>query len=197
MTDYSRVRIGEEVVYFSVLGAGNYSYIEEWTFRDDGTILARAGSTGPKLGQPGDPRGHMHDFTWRLDVDLNGASGDSAIWTSHHENFVLGEDSTATDGPPRLISVEQGLVWDPKKFNTLLVRDSTLKNGNGRRTSYELVPMRSGTARHSEAFTKKDFWVTRYDPEQILAKNLPDYVAPETINGQSGYSYLVHGIRTP
>ena len=120
----SRVRIGEEVVYFSVLGAGNYSYIEEWTFRDDGTMLARAGSTGPKLGQPGDPRGHMHDFTWRLDVDLNGASGDSAIWTSHHENFVLGEDSTATDGPPRLISVEQGLVWDPKKFNTLLVQDS-------------------------------------------------------------------------
>ena len=37
--------------------------------------------------------------------------------------------------------------------------------------------MRSGTARHSEAFTKKDFWVTRYDPEQILAKNLPNYVA--------------------
>ena len=33
-----------------MLGAGNYSYIEEWTFRDDGTILARAGSTGPKLG---------------------------------------------------------------------------------------------------------------------------------------------------
>ena len=68
-------------------------------------------------------------------------------------------------------------MWDPKKFNTLLIQDSTLKNGNGRPTSYELVPMRSGTARHSEAFTKKDFWVTRYDPEQILAKDLPNYVA--------------------
>ena len=45
----TRVRYGQEVVYFSVLVAGNYDYIEEWTFRDDGAILVRAGSTGPKL----------------------------------------------------------------------------------------------------------------------------------------------------
>lgn len=173
-----RVRYGQEVVYFSVLEAANYAYVEEWTFRDDGSILVRAGSTGPKLGSPGDPRGHMHNMTWRLDIDLNGAGGDSALFTNHRENFVLGEDSTATDGPPTLISVEQGLVWDPKEFNTLQVQDSTLQNGNRRRTTYELVPMRSGTARHSEAFTKNDFWVTRYDPQQsLLAKNLPNYVA--------------------
>jgi Cu2+-containing amine oxidase len=173
----SRVRYGQEVVYFSVLGAGNYAYIMEWTFRDDGTILARAGSTGPKLGAPGDPSGHMHNFTWRLDIDLNGAGGDSARLTSHREIFALGQDSTATDGA-QLISVEQGLLWDPKKFNTLQIQDSTLENGNERPTSYELVPLRSGTARHSEPFTKKDFWVTRYDPQQsLLAKDLPNYVA--------------------
>ena len=71
--DTNRVRYGKEVVYFSVLGAANYAYIMEWTFRDDGAILVRAGSTGPKLGGGGDRRGHMHDFTWRLDIDLNGA----------------------------------------------------------------------------------------------------------------------------
>src|SRR5262245_30065655 len=107
-----RVRYGQEVVYFSVLEAANYAYVEEWTFRDDGAILVRAGSTGPKLGRPGDPRGHMHNMTWRLDIDLNGASGDSAKWTSHTENFVLGQDSTATDGAEP-ISVEQGLDWNP------------------------------------------------------------------------------------
>ena len=172
----SRVRIGEEVVYFSVLGAGNYSYIEEWTFRDDGTILVRAGSTGPKLG--GSPEGHMHNFTWRLDIDLNGAGGDSAIWTSHNEIFALGQNSSATDDA-ELIPVEQGLVWNPKKFNTLRVEDSTLKNGSTppRATSYELVPMRGGTSRHTELFTKKDFWVTRYNPDQFLAKDLPNYVS--------------------
>ena len=36
--------------------------------------------------------------------------------------------------------------------------------------------MRSGTSRHTELFTRKDFWVTRYNPEELLAFNLPDYV---------------------
>jgi Cu2+-containing amine oxidase len=38
--------------------------------------------------------------------------------------------------------------------------------------------MRSGTARHSEAYTQKDFWVTRYDPQQsFIAEGLPTYIA--------------------
>src|SRR5437773_4659679 len=52
--DTNRVRYGQEVVYFGVLGAANYQYIMEWTFRDDGAILVRAGSTGPKNGGPND-----------------------------------------------------------------------------------------------------------------------------------------------
>ena len=53
-----------------------------------------------------------------------------------------------------LISVEGSRVWNPQNFNTLEIRDSALQNGNGRATSYELVPMRSGTARHSEPLYK-------------------------------------------
>ena len=125
----------------------------------------------------------MHNFTWRLDIDLNGAGGDSAYLSSHLENLEV-VPSTATD-ESTLISEEGGFVWNPENFNTLQIEDSTLKNGRGRRTYYELVPSRSGTARHrgtkqeSEEFTLKDFWVTLHDPNQILAKNLPTYV-----NGQ-------------
>ena len=174
------VRYGQEVVYFSVLGAANYQYIMEWTFRDDGAVLVRAGSTGPKLPLSNGGRsklGHMHNFTWRLDIDLNGARGDSAYLTSHNEDLTVSR-STATDGKD-LIEVEGGLVWNDQNFNTLLIQDSTLKNGNNppRATSYELVPLRNGTARHTEAFLKKDFWVTRYNPSQeFFADNLPDYV---------------------
>jgi Cu2+-containing amine oxidase len=171
-----RVRYGQEAVYFSVLDAANYQYIMEWTFRDDGVILVRAGSTGPKF--PGHPNlGHIHDFTWRLDIDLNGAGGDSAFLTSHYEDLTAVPPArTATDGRD-LVDVEGGLVWNDRNFNTLLIQDSMLKNGNGRPTSYELVPMRSGTARHLEDFTKKDFWVTRYNPTQsFFADELPDYV---------------------
>jgi Cu2+-containing amine oxidase len=166
-----RVRYGQEVVYFSVLGAGNYNYIMEWTFRDDGAILVRAGSTGPKIGTVG----HMHNFTWRLDIDLNGAGGDSAYLTRHLEDLT-GSRSTAMD-TKALISVEGSRDWNPQQFNTLVTEDSTLKNGNNRATSYELAPMRSGTARHTEPFTKEDFWVTRYRPGNILAVNLPGYIS--------------------
>jgi len=106
----TRVRYGQEVVYFSVLRAGNYDYIMEWTFRDDGAILVRGGSTGPKLG--GSPVGHMHNFTWRLDIDLNGAGGDSASLTSHNEDLTItpGPGVVNSTDEKDLMSVEGGLV---------------------------------------------------------------------------------------
>jgi Cu2+-containing amine oxidase len=49
-------------------------------------------------------------------------------------------------------------------------------------TAYQsLVPSRSGTARHTELFTRNDFWVTRYNGSELLAVNLPTYIA----NGES------------
>jgi Cu2+-containing amine oxidase len=161
------VRYGQEVVYFSVLRAAYYAYIMEWTFRDDGTILVRAGSTGPKK----DATGHIHNFTWRLDIDLNGASDNSAYWTSHSE------ERTAPFGAKDekvLIPMEASFVWDPERFNTLEIRADRLKNGKGHSTSYDLVPMRSGTARHHNPlypWTQADFWVTQYRPSQLQAIN--------------------------
>jgi primary-amine oxidase len=40
------------------------------------------------------------------------------------------------------------------------------------------MPLRWGSARHEEPFTKKDLWVTRYDPSQIYGAGLPSYVSP-------------------
>jgi Copper amine oxidase, enzyme domain len=59
-----RVRRGVEVVYTAVLNAANYDYIQEWAFREDGTITPRAGSTGPTFFGPNDPVSHVHNFTW-------------------------------------------------------------------------------------------------------------------------------------
>ena len=111
-----------------------------------------------------------------------GLDENSAYLTRHVEKNLTppfpppAVGSTAEDNRD-LIEIEGSQVWNPKNFNTLAIEDRTLLNGTGRHTSYELVPMRSGTARHSESFTKRDFWVTRYNPEELLANDLPTYVA--------------------
>src|SRR5689334_3305721 len=180
--DDAQVRYGKEVVYFAVLDAANYNYIMEWTFRDDGTILARAGSTGPQLSTAFGV-GHMHSFTWRLDVDLNGPDDDSVYFTRHVENLT--PPSTSMDDL-FLVGIEGSRVWNPERFHALEIFDRTLQNGHGRPTSYELIPLRTGSARHSEDFTKKDFWVTRFRgvTAELLAENLPDYIADQqpTVN---------------
>ena len=174
--DDALVRRGREILYWAVLDAANYNYIMEWAFRDDGTIVARAGSTGPKLGGPNDTTGHFHSFTWRLDIDLDGPGGDSAYLTRHVENLGV-VPSTGSDSA-QLIQREGGREWSASRFSSIEIGDSALVNDNGSPTTYELLPVRSGTARLSEAFTRNEFWVTRFAGAnaQLLAVNLPAYV---------------------
>jgi len=58
--NWSQVRRGEEAVLWAALGAANYNYIIEWTFRDDGVVLGRVGATAANLpGLPFEP--HIHN----------------------------------------------------------------------------------------------------------------------------------------
>jgi primary-amine oxidase len=175
--NFGQVRRGEEIVLWAVVLAVNYNYVVEWSFHDDGTGVGRAGSTGPKLGGGTDSRGHMHNFTWRLDVDLGGPDLDSVRTTKHSEPLP---GTTATDSSTRL-QKDQGVGWRPRQFTSLEITDATLTNAGGHPVSYELIPLRSGTSRHEEAFTKKDFWVTRYNPDEWRGKNLPQYADGESV----------------
>lgn len=183
--DDALVRRGRETLYWAVLDAANYNYIMEWAFRDDGTIVARAGSTGPKLGGPDDTTGHFHSFTWRLDIDLDGPGGDSAYLTRHVENLGV-VPSTGSDSS-QLVQREGGREWSAVRFSSIEIGDSALVNDNGSPTTYELVPVRSGTARLSEAFTRNEFWVTRFAGAnaQLLAVNLPAYVSGQSTIDQN------------
>lgn len=171
--DDSLVRRGQEVVLWGALDAGNYNYIQEWTFRDDGVVMGRVGATGVNL--PSKPlEAHIHNPIWRLDIDLNGASGDSVHLGTHTENLP---GTTATDSAP-LIAAEGGRVWNPEAFTSLHIHDAALRNANGKPSAYHLMPWRFGSARHQEAFTKQDFWVSRYSGSEMLAKNILSYVSP-------------------
>ncbi len=170
--NYGQVRRGQEVALWGALGAGNYNYVMEWIFRDDGTLIGRVGATAVNLpSKPMMP--HMHNPIWRLDVDLDGAAGDSVALGTHAEVGLNGSDTEP------MIATETGKAWDPHAFNSLDIMDAHLKNGNGHQTMYRLMPLPAGgLSRHQEPFTQQDFWVTLYNPAEMFARNLPAYVSP-------------------
>lgn len=170
-TNYGSVRRGEEVVLWGGFGAGNYNYIIEWSFRDDGIMMGRVGATATNY-PPQPLEAHMHGIYWRLDIDLNGPSGDTVQVVSHAEAGL-----TASD-PAAMVLNETSRQWNPLAFTSLRIHDSTLKNGQMHASGYDLIPLRTGTPRHQEDFTKSDFWITIYHSTEMHVPSLPTYIAP-------------------
>lgn len=170
-TNYGDVRRGEELVLWGGIGAGNYNYIIEWTFRDDGVLTGRVGATATNY-PPQPLEAHMHGVFWRLDIDLNGFTGDTVEISRHTEFGPFGFD---TKSPVRR---EAGIHWNANAFTALHVHDHSLKNAQGHMTGYDLMPIRTGTPRHQENYTQRDFWVTRYKATEMHVPSLPSYVFP-------------------
>jgi hypothetical protein len=175
-------RRGQQLVLWGVIDSANYKYLVEWTFRDDAVVEARVGATGTNLEGHHDVP-HMHSVTWRLDIDLNGPGGDSVRESRHLESSTA---QTATDSEVA-ITTEGSRTWSPAQFTTWNIYDATLVNGQGKRSSFRLTPVRTGTARHDMPYTQKDFWVTRMNSKsaEIAARDLPDYVSDrQSVSGQ-------------
>lgn len=182
-----QVRRGHELVLWGVIDAANYNYVTEFTFRDDGVVEGRLGATGPNY--PGHPLvAHTHNAIWRLDIDLNGAGGDSVrLWTHVESGLAHASDM------PVLIHNEAGLTWDPLRFNSLHIHDTWLKNAHGSASGYHLMPLRFGNSRHQEAFTRNDFWITRYRGTEMLVPPLPSYISGESVNGADIVVWYTNG----
>ena len=167
-----RMRRGESLVLWGILHVGNYMYVIEWTFRDDGLIEGRVGATGRNL--PGNERtGHVHNVTWRLDVDLDGSPGDtvsSEVWRWIRRKIARHEVSAWTH--------EGGDLWSPENFKSWKIGDSNLRNSRGTPTEYHLMPLRYGNQRHEHAFLQRDFWTTRYRWPELVPRDLPRYTSP-------------------
>ncbi|MFL6192852.1 MAG: hypothetical protein ACJ75H_01675 [Thermoanaerobaculia bacterium] len=173
---YDQRRRGEELILWGVIAAANYNYLVEWTFRDDGMVIGRVGATGPNY--PGHPSvAHIHSPIWRLDVDLNGWPEDIVHLGVHTEDLP---GPKATDSMV-MISKESGFAWDPLNFHSFHIGDASLKNGRGNPSMLHLMPLRYGTPRHQEDFTKKDLWVTRYHPTEIYGALLPSFLNDESV----------------
>ncbi len=182
--DYANgVRRGREMLLWSGLQAGNYMYLMQYGFQDDGTITFRVGATGQNL--PGNRReAHMHNAHWRIDIDLVDGSKNNAMLMTHSET-TAGLAAEDTEEPFNS-GLEGGVEWDPKAFTMVRVVSEKL-NANGKKLAYDLMPVRAGSSRHAEPFTHKDLWVTRSHPErplEMLFANLPAIARDrETIEG--------------
>lgn len=174
--DDAAVRHGQELALWATLDSANYNYVMRYGFRDDGTITLRLGATSRNL--PGmEQMGHLHDGLWRIDMDLDGASGDSAYTYEHLETTA---SNTATDSFTAYGGGKEGsLDVVPERFTEVVVRDGTAVSTPGTPISYEFRPFRNGAPRHKEGFAHHDFWVTRYRGNELL------YQFPQHVNGES------------
>ncbi len=167
-------RRGEELVLWGTVDAANYNYIIQYGFRDDGTMSFRIGATARNL--PGrETEAHMHNGLWRVDLDLNGFLHDAALLVRHIESTA---GLTATDvTAPFNGGLEGSADWEDLEFLELRVEDTQRTNAQGKRFSYDLLPLRRGSARHLEPFSHHDFWVTRYRGTELNYAQLPTYVS--------------------
>jgi primary-amine oxidase len=153
-----------ELVVRSTAVLGNYDYIFDWTFQQDGSINVAVGATGiaevkiaasERAGRNGDDRygrfvdehivavNHDHYFNFRLDLDVDGPTN----------RFVVDRLVTETlppDNPRRSIWVQQPfypatesaakLDMDMHRPALWRVLSAATNNAVGYPTSYQLAP---------------------------------------------------------
>ncbi|HEX6178781.1 MAG TPA: hypothetical protein VF057_10515 [Thermoanaerobaculia bacterium] len=182
------VRRGRELALWGVFDAQNYDFIFDYRLRDDGSIGFRVGATGfnnPFFPPLSTTDAHMHTVLWRVDMDLNGSGGDSALLLTHNE----GQTSlVSTDSEVAFNGGKEGTAeWDPKKFLTVAIEDEST-NAHGNHIGYALRGFTEGLSRHygqqlgqprQEKFTQFDFAFTRYKETERNRLYTGSYVDPD------------------
>ncbi len=184
----------QELTLWGVYQASNYFYIMQYSFQNDGTIMCKLGSTGANLTGHGGP-GHMHNALWRVHLDIGGSGpnqenglGKHAISIVRHEENPIGNGAATTRVVP--INNESKHNWRAEEFSFLRISNLAIVNRVGGAATYEVVPLRYGTARHyypgaragkggvhpGDEFTQADFWITNLDQIRTDYRALPFYI---------------------
>jgi primary-amine oxidase len=186
-------RAAVELVVRSISQVGNYDYLIDWVFTQNGTLRAEVGLTGidaPKAlaagmqSEQGNRQSapvapqlvapyHSHHFSFRLDVDVDGPDN----------SFVLGRlRQTAAPGPRRsvwsldeevLASEAQGALDD--EHAVWRVVNPNRRNAFGQPTGYVVEshdyeePLLAPDDYRRAAFIAHPLWVTAYEPDERYA----------------------------
>lgn len=182
------LRRGQIMTVWSILDAGNYRYIVEYGFRDDGVVRFRMGSTGRNLRPKEDDGGdnHLHTGCWRVELAL-GDPDDNEVYISRR----IAREDGRTSHVMELVTEEGEFSWNPREFTRLRVINRGQFNAHrpANNIGYDLIPERNGqvhTLRPDELFLNNDFFVTAATP---LQPETPGEV-PQLTYRKLGNTYL-------
>ncbi len=193
---------------FSISHIGEYNYIQQWQFSDDGTISPSVGATGKLQRLDGDVQeqhgwplytengfvvrgvSHMHNYYWKLDFDIGGAANDVV----DEINFIAANDNKERHLSVTTLTTESARSSEPTSLRSWRVRDKVITNADGHAISYELLPLQVGhryIGPSFEPFTHNDFYVTRHYPCEKFAshndlpcsENVTEFVNGENVDG--------------
>jgi primary-amine oxidase len=194
--DRSESRRAQELVLACIITAGNYEYGFNWVFHEDGRLEMEVLLTGimitkgiaPATDHTAMQHGHrvsknleaihhQHFFNFRLDMDVDGAEGNSVVELDtapagdpYHKGIVMKETVLQKEGgAKRQLDLSAARKW--KVVNT------SHKNALGEPVGYLLVPGENSVPYASPAswirkragFINAHLWVTPYDFSQMNA----------------------------
>ncbi len=172
-------RVKRDLVVRCAAVLGNYDYIFDWIFQQDGSIKVLVGATGiaeakasiqkdatspSENGKPGDAYGrfvdphviavnHDHYFSFRLDMDVDGE-------TNSLQLDRLRTETLPEELPRRSVWVSQPMIAKTESEAKLKINldkptlwrvvSNTRKNHVGYPTSYQLMPGKTGNTLLSE-----------------------------------------------
>jgi len=177
-----RSRRGQNLLIWSVLGAGNYRYIMLYIFRDDGQVGFRLGATAHNLfSSNSDNTTHLHSGCWRVNIEL-GNQANTSVSKVRLDTMQL---KTIVES----IDKEQRIPWQLDQFTRLRIASTTVKNTHDPASyiGYELLPWSSGVGHYfgtGEKFTQNEFWVIRDAAlPELRCRDLDTYERGESLTG--------------
>jgi primary-amine oxidase len=191
--------LGEEITAWQASRVGAYTYINRWTFRDDGSIEPELGLTGrlqatrmgdaylsygARMNAESEPVAevgisHIHNVYYRLDFDIGGSSNDAVERISYKPSLSASPDSTCAIpgqcGQIEFTPLETETIdfVVPDEHTSWRVFDTLQTNADGRTIGYQIEPhavgLWTGMTSGVEPWSSGELWVTAFNRCEQLA----------------------------